>query len=244
MKESKKKYYSLLNLSNFASLEEIRKSYYLIAQKCHPDRQKDSSSSTMGKENFALITQAFNTLKDPEKKAQYDEKLRQEINQEKEEKHQIKDASPAQSPRTARGSSSIAVESFQQGMVALQTKQYPRALYLFRTAMKKDPQNAAYLSYYALSLIYNKGKLSEGIHYASRAIEKEPFRLDFKLNIAKIYFTVGARSQAAKWTFEVLELDPDHKEAQKLAAQLQPAEQEEKGDFISSIKRLFKKGKK
>ncbi|GEM_PF-1569591 len=240
MSNSEKNYYQLLNLPEFSSIEEIRQRYYELAQKHHPDRQKEDVQDTLGNESFALITQAFNTLKDPEKKKQYDEKLRKR----KKEKVQKSSTSRKHTSSPKKGGSLIAEESFQQGMAALRRKDYSRAHYLFKTALNQDSQNASYMSYYALTFIYNKGKLSEGIRYATKAIEKEPFRLEFKLNLAKIYLTVGAKSQAHKWTYEVLGLDPDHKEAQNIAVQLQPEKKTEKKGFLSTLKKMLGKDEK
>ncbi len=245
MKENAKNYYKLLNLPDFASLEEVRQSYYLLAQKHHPDRQDKKISDPLGKETFAQITQAFNTLKDPVKKKQYDDRLKQINNQEKKKILGDRPSPTVKSTSAGKGSSSIATESYQQGMAALQRKDYPRALYLFRTALKQDSQNATYMSYYALALIYNKGKLSESINYASEAIEKEPFRLEFKTNLARIYFTVGAKTQAEKIIDEILGLDPDDKATLKLAAQLQEKNKPEKKEgVLNTIKRLLGGGKK
>jgi DnaJ-class molecular chaperone len=59
-------YYSILGVEKTASPEEIKKSYRTLAMRHHPDR--NGGDDTIFKE----IQTAYNTLSDPQKKAQYD----------------------------------------------------------------------------------------------------------------------------------------------------------------------------
>lgn len=65
-------YYELLGVSKGASREEIKKAYHLLAKKYHPDANKNSSSA---KRKFQEIRDAYETLHDSEKRAQYDQTL-------------------------------------------------------------------------------------------------------------------------------------------------------------------------
>ena len=62
-------YYAVLGVERGASAEEIRKAYRRLAQKHHPDVSKESGAEAKFKE----IAEAYQTLKDPEKRAAYDE---------------------------------------------------------------------------------------------------------------------------------------------------------------------------
>lgn len=65
-----KNYYELLGVSKTASAEEIKKAYRKMALKYHPDRNKgDQNAEKMFKE----INEAYDVLKDPQKKAAYDQ---------------------------------------------------------------------------------------------------------------------------------------------------------------------------
>jgi len=61
-----KDYYKILGISKKASLEEIKRAYYKMAHKYHPD--KGSGDEKMFKE----VNEAYQVLSDKEKKAQYD----------------------------------------------------------------------------------------------------------------------------------------------------------------------------
>ena len=61
-------YYAALGVERGASQDEIKKAYRRLAQKYHPDVSKEPGAETKFKE----IAEAYQTLKDPEKRAAYD----------------------------------------------------------------------------------------------------------------------------------------------------------------------------
>jgi molecular chaperone DnaJ len=65
-----KDYYKALGVSKGASAEEIKKSYRKLARKYHPDANKGDSAS---EERFKEISEAYNVLSDPKRRAEYDE---------------------------------------------------------------------------------------------------------------------------------------------------------------------------
>src|SRR3954467_13388413 len=62
-------YYSVLGVPNTASDDEIKKSYRKRAMQFHPDRNNGSSEA---EEKFKEITEAYDVLRDPNKRAAYD----------------------------------------------------------------------------------------------------------------------------------------------------------------------------
>ena len=58
-------YYDLLGVPKDANIDTIKKAYYKLAMKHHPDKGGDA-------EKFKDISHAYNILKDPVKKSQYD----------------------------------------------------------------------------------------------------------------------------------------------------------------------------
>ncbi|HEU4590747.1 MAG TPA: DnaJ C-terminal domain-containing protein [Steroidobacteraceae bacterium] len=61
-------YYAALGVERGASQDEIKKAYRRLAQKYHPDVSKEPEAEARFKE----IAEAYQTLKDPEKRAAYD----------------------------------------------------------------------------------------------------------------------------------------------------------------------------
>ena len=63
-----KDYYKILGVARGASDEEIKKAYRKLARKYHPDVSKEANA----KERFQEVGEAYETLRDKEKRAAYD----------------------------------------------------------------------------------------------------------------------------------------------------------------------------
>ena len=60
------KFYDLLGLNKNASDAELKKAYRKLAMKYHPDKSNDSNRAE-NEQKFKDISNAYDTLKDPEK---------------------------------------------------------------------------------------------------------------------------------------------------------------------------------
>lgn len=64
-------YYKVLGVGRSASQDEIQKAYRTLARKYHPDMNPDDQDGA--KKKFQHLQEAFDVLKDPEKRRQYDQ---------------------------------------------------------------------------------------------------------------------------------------------------------------------------
>ncbi|MFO7816236.1 MAG: molecular chaperone DnaJ [Thermodesulfobacteriota bacterium] len=67
---AKRDYYEILGVSRNASADELKKAYRTLAMKYHPDRNPDDPESEA---RFKEAAEAYEVLRDPEKKARYDQ---------------------------------------------------------------------------------------------------------------------------------------------------------------------------
>jgi molecular chaperone DnaJ len=67
---SKRDYYEVLGVSKSASADDLKKAYRKKAMEYHPDRNKDNPDA---ERLFKEAAEAFDVLKDPQKKARYDQ---------------------------------------------------------------------------------------------------------------------------------------------------------------------------
>lgn len=63
-------YYSILGVSKSASKDELKKAYRKLAMKYHPDKNPDDEAA---EKKFKEISEAYDTLKDEQKRAAYDQ---------------------------------------------------------------------------------------------------------------------------------------------------------------------------
>lgn len=67
--ESKRDYYEVLGVSKSADQAALKKAYYQLAKKYHPDTNKDPDAQ----KKFAEVSAAYDCLRDDTKRAQYDQ---------------------------------------------------------------------------------------------------------------------------------------------------------------------------
>lgn len=221
-------YYELLGVSRVATEEEIKKAYFNLARKYHPDRfNKTISDQGLINEVFNAITTAYRTLSEPDKRKKYDQQL----------------AAPQQ--ESADDLVRKAEIKYRQGRTLYNQGMYEEAIIFLEEAIRLKRARADYYLLLAMAeskLPAFKKKAEEDFLLA---LEMEPWNAEGYVGLGMLYLGEGLKVRAKKQLQRALEIDPDHRQAR---AALEELEKDEKKTGLKAIldldlSKLFKKKK-
>jgi curved DNA-binding protein CbpA len=192
-------YYSVLEVWPTASVDDIKRNYFRLAKLYHPDAAGDTPEN---RDRFKQINEAYSVLSDAQKRATYDESLRKTKNSKDGVAIQEKD----------RRSATLA---FSQAKEAMRSGRFDKAALLFKAAIKYDPTNPAYHSWYGFCLGMLNTRLHEARDECRKAIQMEFYNADFHANLGFVYFKAGLKKIAMTHFNEALKWDPDNPIAKK-----------------------------
>ena len=130
-------YYKILGVRPEAGDSDIKKAYRLLAKKYHPDTS-GGMNVPGAKEKFKRLNEAYNTLRNKERRKKYDEYVLKKVSP----------SSESDEERRARK----AFQRYRQGRTHYRDKNYQLASREFQTAANLDSGNALYCSWLGLSL--------------------------------------------------------------------------------------------
>ena len=193
-------YYEVLRIWPTASEDAIKKAYFNLAKLFHPDvvgRGNAASSGTKSDVDFKLVNEAYAILSDPVKRCEYDEILKQHGPRERRSSDKEADKRSAQL-------------AFEQARTAMKHNRYDKAVVLLKSAIKYDPTNAAYHSWYGFSLGALNTRLHEARDACRKAVEMEFYNADFHANLGFVHYQAGLISTARESFIEALKWDSEH----------------------------------
>lgn len=230
-------YYHILGIPTDADSREIKRAYHRLARELHPDKAPDAATAKEVEQRFAVVSKAYNALKDPSARAEYDKKLNGSTNGASASKPQTPTAAVLQSEKkpSANGTGSegekrtgnpdggitpqraaIAQKAYGKGLKLSKEKDFGKAVEFFEAAISNNPAEANYYSHLAMALINAKRSASKAIEAAQHAIELDTYNLDYKFTLAQIYDTIGSKSNAVRVYEEIIRWDENNKMAQQL----------------------------
>jgi curved DNA-binding protein CbpA len=191
-------YYQVLRIWPTASEDAIKKAYFNLAKLFHPDVVgKGGGETAPDGVDFKLVNEAYSVLSDPVKRREYDGVFK--LHAPRERRSTAKEAD--------RRSAQLA---FEQARTAMKHNRYDKAVVLLKSAIKYDPTNAAYHSWYGFSLGALNTRLHEARDACKKAVEMEFYSADFHANLGFVYYQAGLNSTAYESLTEALKWDPEH----------------------------------
>ena len=217
-------YFTLLGVSESDSREQVRKSFYNMVKKYHPDRffEQNALPDLKDKVNalFQHISDAHETLSDANAKARY-------LNDPQGEKS---------SSTTSLDNILQAETAFQKGIIFFRVKKYDQAQKAFAEALEISPSEAEYLMYQAWCAYKFNPKAADVIINARknllRAIELNP-----KLSLAHLFLGYvckdeGNEKEALRRFEKAIQCNPNCTEAlREIRLMGMRKEKEKKGLF-------------
>ena len=222
-------HYEVIELPTTAEPNEVKDAYYALARRYHPDRFHLKSGTKLHariSSAFARITQAYETLTNPQARLVYDQKLERSRqffeSAPKASKTVTADAaedfdSDADGSQTEFGRAEY---SFREGFGALQQGRTGAAVTHLAAASRLAPHEARYRAYYgrALAAQENTRRLAENELQA--AVKLEPANATFRIMLAELYFDLKFHRRAQTELDRALALEPDSATAHALLRRL------------------------
>lgn len=217
---SQMSFYQILKVSPTASQNEIKKSYFQMAHRYHPDIFGGELPLDMkGKVQkvFAHITKAYSVLSDERKRRDYDSNMQ------------------SLSPENRKDLAKKAEKKFRQAKTLYDMGMYDEALVLLEEATRLTRERGSY--YLLLALTESK---IQAFHKKAeqdflRAMKLEPWNPEAYVGLGLLYKKEGLVVKAGKQFKKALNLDPEHKIALK---EMGTAKKKEKKKGLS-LKEIF-----
>lgn len=224
-------HYDVLGVDSMAAPSEMKSAYYDLARRYHPDRFRKAEPALLTRieSAFARITQAYDTLRDDDLRANYNAKL-----QARRKAQQIADATSK--PRTPTAQSTAtpdatpvvpvlsaaerAANDFKEGLAALEQGQRKLATGLFASAARLAPNEARYRAYYGQMLAGQENTRRAAEAELQAAIKLDSGNADYRVMLAQLFRDLGFAIRAKGEAERAVAADPNNQKARDLLREL------------------------
>jgi curved DNA-binding protein CbpA len=247
-------HYALLGVTRSSTTADVKRAYYSLARRLHPDRLRraaDADEQQRIDAAFAKIAQAYDVLKDSKLRASYDlkiEKMRSSSKSGDADAHQDSthtdtlprteapranaDASAGREDASATAGDAQSEQSrneeaeqkFRQGLDAYAKKEFAAARLLFGEAARLAPRRARYRAHFGRALARDKATRRQAETELLAAVSLNALDASFRVMLAELYRDVGLRRKAEAQLERAITLEPTNAEARALLEELRRAD--------------------
>jgi tetratricopeptide (TPR) repeat protein len=217
-------YYQLLGVTSESSGGKVKKSYYALARKLHPDNHMGNPELiTPLKELMVVISEAYKTLGNEEKRAAYDKRLAA--------------LGGFSMHREKTGTAESIEEWLERANECLRAQNFVGSIVWLRKSVEAAPEQALCHALLARSLGTVPQYHDEAIEHFQKAIDLDPWREPVYVQFAELLETMQLPVRARAVYSKLLEINPTHPRACEWLAALDAEEKGEKPPAL--ISRLF-----
>jgi curved DNA-binding protein CbpA len=222
-------YYQVLDLPLAAEPAEIKEAYYALARRYHPDIFHERSGTMLHSQlssAFARITQAYETLTNPQARSTYDTSLNRSKafqNSAAMSATNTQFSAPVEDLNFDAGSPVHAEQSFKEGLDALKQGRITAAIGHLSAASRISPQEAKYRAHYGRSLAASEKTRRLAENEIQAAVALDPVNANYRIMLAELYFDLKFHRRARTELDRALALDPKNGKGQSLLRKIEGA---------------------
>jgi curved DNA-binding protein CbpA len=195
-------HFEVLGVGHDATAQEIKKAYFTMAKRYHPDRHFGPPLNEMKSELEALfnaVHEAHETLSSPAKRKKYEQELAAGLQQQRVKQGTGSDKEV---------SSAAAAAHFKEGVKYYTQRNFWDAEESFQWAIRFDPSNAEYIFRQAMALSHMPRRGRDAEEYFAKAITLDPLKMDYYLEFANFYGRLGLKAKAMSLYRNALKRNP------------------------------------
>ncbi len=199
-------FYQILDVSTSASQAEIKKAYFGLARRFHPDlfdRDIAAQQKEMIDKVFDQITKAYHALSDEDKRGEYDKELVEEAADDK------------------RGVAKKAEIKFRQAKTLYNQARYEEAMSFLDQAIRLDAHKSSYFLLLAMIETKIPTYIRKAEEHFKVAIKLEPWSPDGYLGLGIMYKNADLKVKATNQFNKALRIDPGNPAALKELKELE-----------------------
>jgi curved DNA-binding protein CbpA len=220
----KSTYYQLLEVTSETPGVQVKKSYYSLVRKFHPDNHMGNRELITPLKNLmVVISEAYKTLANEERRAAYDKSLAA--------------AGGFRMQREKTGAEESLDEWMNRANECLRAKNFVGSIVWLRKCHEAAPESALYMAMLARSLGTISQYENEAVELFQKAINLDPWKVPVYLQFGELLEEMELPERARSVYSKLLEISPTNAKAHERLALLTPEEDEEKRS--SRIPHLF-----
>lgn len=207
-------YYELLGISANSGDAEVKKAYYAMAKKYHPDRHHSPHLQEVHgllEELFVKITHAYHALSKPLDRRRYDSSLRTESPRGEVTPRSHTTPATPKKPAAASATLKTAEIRYREGKRYFDEMKYFDAIQCFREAVRLNPSEGRYHKRLALALAKNPHWMKEAEEQFIIALKSDEFDTESLLGLGEIYEASGMSTRAQKMYQRAYDYDSNNK---------------------------------